>query len=125
MRHLRDDTVFILDGEVRVYRRERSKRWQAAFSIDGKPIRIRTGKKDLNEAKEIARDTYLEYKFRHKSDLPVIEQPHLTGPNWLLVHDWPVIHYAVDEAVAAGAKLLIFITARNKRAMEDYFDLNS
>jgi integrase len=64
--------VLILDGEVRVYRRERSKRWQAAFSIDGKPIRISTGKKDLNEAKEIARDTYLEYKFRHKNDLPVI-----------------------------------------------------
>ena len=35
MRHLRNDTVLILDGEVRVYRRERSKRWQAAFSIDG------------------------------------------------------------------------------------------
>ena len=72
MRHLRDDTVLILDGEVRVYRRERSKRWQAAFSIDGKPIRISTGKKDLNEVKEIARDTYLEYKFRHKNDLTVI-----------------------------------------------------
>ena len=72
MRHLRDDTVLILDGEVRVYRRERSRRWQAAFSIDGKAIRISTGKKDVNEAKEIARDTYLEYKFRHKNDLPVI-----------------------------------------------------
>ena len=72
MRHLRDDTVLILDGEVRVYRRERSRRWQAAFGIDGKAIRISTGKKDLNEAKEIARDTYLEYKFRHKNDLPVI-----------------------------------------------------
>ena len=72
MRHLRDDTVLILDGEVRVYRRERSRRWQAAFSIDGKAIRISTGKRDLEEAKEIARDTYLEYKFRHKNDLPVI-----------------------------------------------------
>ena len=47
MRHLRDDTVLILDGEVRVYRRERSRRWQAAFSIDGKPIRISTGKKEV------------------------------------------------------------------------------
>ena len=35
MRQLRDDTHLILDGEVRVYRRERSKRWQAAFVIDG------------------------------------------------------------------------------------------
>ena len=72
MRHLRDDTVLILDGEVRVYRRERSKRWQAAFSIDGNPIRISTGKRNFNEAKEVARDIYLEYKFRHKNDLPII-----------------------------------------------------
>ncbi|MDB3922233.1 hypothetical protein N9363_09820 [Paracoccaceae bacterium] len=72
MRHLRDDTVLVLDGEVRIHRRERSRRWQAAFSIDGKAIRISTGKRDLEEAKDIARDTYLEYKFRHKNDLPVI-----------------------------------------------------
>jgi len=72
MRHLRDDTVLILDGEVRVYRRERSKRWQAAFSIDGNPIRISTGKRNLNEAKEVVRDIYLEYKFRHKNDLPIV-----------------------------------------------------
>lgn len=36
----------------------------------------------------------------------------------------PVIHYAVDEAIKAGADTLIFITGRNKRAIEDYFDLN-
>ena len=40
MRQLRDDTHLILDGEVRVYRRERSKRWQAAFVIDAHTIRI-------------------------------------------------------------------------------------
>jgi integrase len=72
MRQLRDDTHLVLDGEVRVYRRERSKRWQAAFVIDGHTIRISTGKRDLAEAKEYARDTFLEYKFRHKNDLPVV-----------------------------------------------------
>ena len=55
-----------------MYRRERSKRWQVAFSIDGNPIRISTGKRNLNEAKEVARDIYLEYKFRHKNDLPIV-----------------------------------------------------
>ena len=40
MRQLRDDTHLILDSEVRVYRRERSKRWRAAFVIDGHTIRI-------------------------------------------------------------------------------------
>ena len=72
MRQLRDDTHLIMDGEVRVYRRERSKRWQAAFVIDGHTIRISTGKRDLSEAKEYARDTFLEFKFRHKNDLPVV-----------------------------------------------------
>ena len=48
MRQLRDDTHLILDGEVRVYRRERSGRWQAAFNIDGHTIRVSTGKRDLD-----------------------------------------------------------------------------
>lgn len=72
MRQLREDTHLILDGEVRVYRRERSKRWQASFNIDGHTVRISTGKRDLAESKEYARDTFLEYKFRHKNDLPIV-----------------------------------------------------
>ena len=66
------NTHVLLDGEVRVYRRERSRRWQAAFVIDGHTIRISTGKRDLAEAKEYASETFLEYKFRHKNDLPVV-----------------------------------------------------
>ena len=36
----------------------------------------------------------------------------------------PLIHYAVEEAIAAGIDTLIFVTGRNKRAIEDYFDNN-
>ena len=36
----------------------------------------------------------------------------------------PLIHYAVEEAIAAGIDTLIFVTGRNKRAIEDYFDRN-
>ena len=43
MRQLRGDTHLILDGEVRVYRRERSGRWQAAFVIGGGTVCIRKG----------------------------------------------------------------------------------
>ena len=60
MRHLGDDTMLILDREVRVYRRECRSRWQAVFSTDGRAIRISTGKRDLGEAKDFACDTYLE-----------------------------------------------------------------
>ena len=40
----------------------------------------------------------------------------------LTVVDKPLIQYAVEEAVAAGCDTLIFITGRNKRAIEDHFD---
>jgi UTP--glucose-1-phosphate uridylyltransferase len=40
----------------------------------------------------------------------------------LPVVDKPLIQYAVEEAVAAGINEMIFITGRNKRAIEDHFD---
>jgi UTP--glucose-1-phosphate uridylyltransferase len=40
----------------------------------------------------------------------------------LPVVDKPLIQYAVEEAVAAGMTEMIFITGRNKRAIEDHFD---
>ena len=40
----------------------------------------------------------------------------------LPVVDKPLIHYAVEEAVAAGITELVFITGRSKRAIEDHFD---
>ncbi len=36
--------------------------------------------------------------------------------------DKPLIQYAVEEAVAAGVTDMVFITGRNKRAIEDHFD---
>lgn len=36
--------------------------------------------------------------------------------------DKPLIQFAVEEAVAAGITDMIFITGRNKRAIEDHFD---
>lgn len=40
----------------------------------------------------------------------------------LPIVDKPLIQYAVEEAVAAGVKELIFVTGRGKRAIEDHFD---
>ncbi len=40
----------------------------------------------------------------------------------LPVVDKPLIQYAVEEAIAAGITELIFVTGRNKRAIEDHFD---
>lgn len=40
----------------------------------------------------------------------------------LPVVDKPLIQYAVEEAVAAGVEVLVFITGRSKRAISDHFD---
>jgi UTP--glucose-1-phosphate uridylyltransferase len=40
----------------------------------------------------------------------------------LPVFDRPALQYVVDEAMAAGIEHVVFVTGRNKGAIEDYFD---
>jgi UTP--glucose-1-phosphate uridylyltransferase len=40
----------------------------------------------------------------------------------LPIVDKPLIQYAVEEAVAAGVDVMVFITSRTKRAISDHFD---
>lgn len=40
----------------------------------------------------------------------------------LPIVDKPLIQYAVEEAYLAGIEVMVFITGRNKRAIEDHFD---
>jgi UTP--glucose-1-phosphate uridylyltransferase len=40
----------------------------------------------------------------------------------LPVFDRPAIQYVIDEAIAAGIEHFVFVTGRNKSAIEDYFD---
>jgi UTP--glucose-1-phosphate uridylyltransferase len=42
----------------------------------------------------------------------------------LPIIDKPLIQHAAEEAIAAGIDTLIFVTGRNKRALEDHFDAN-
>ncbi|MBO9581959.1 MAG: UTP--glucose-1-phosphate uridylyltransferase [Sphingobium sp.] len=41
----------------------------------------------------------------------------------LPVVDRPLVQYAVDEALEAGIETMIFVTGRNKAAIEDHFDI--
>lgn len=40
----------------------------------------------------------------------------------LTIVDRPVVQYAVDEAIEAGIEHIVFVTSRNKSAIEDHFD---
>lgn len=42
----------------------------------------------------------------------------------LPIIDKPLIQFAVEEAISAGLDTLIFVTGKNKRAIEDHFDGN-
>lgn len=42
----------------------------------------------------------------------------------LPIVDKPLIQYAVEEALAAGATKLVFVTGASKRAIEDHFDVD-
>ena len=42
----------------------------------------------------------------------------------LPIVDKPLIQHAAEEAILAGIDTLIFVTGRNKRAIEDHFDSN-
>ena len=52
MRHLRDDTVLILDGEVRVYRRERSKDGRLHSALMVSPYASALGRKTSMKPKK-------------------------------------------------------------------------
>ena len=45
-----------------------------------------------------------------------------TPKEMLPIVDMPLIQYAVAEAAAVGVTEMIFVTGRNKRAIEDHFD---
>ncbi len=47
-----------------------------------------------------------------------------TPKEMLPVVDTPAIQYVVEEAVAAGLDDVLFVTGRNKGALEDHFDRN-
>jgi len=50
--YLFSNTDLILEAEVRLYSRERHKRWEAAFVIDRHTISISTGKRDLSKVRD-------------------------------------------------------------------------
>lgn len=47
-----------------------------------------------------------------------------TPKEMLPIVDKPLVQYAVEEAVAAGIKQLIFVTSSSKHAIENHFDTN-
>ncbi len=71
---LSPQTVILNDGDLKLYKRARSRAWQATFNIDGHWVRISTKCRDLEEAKVAAKAQMVEYQFRQKHQLPVVSK---------------------------------------------------
>jgi len=61
----------LLDGQITLFKRVNSHKWQTAFKIENSEIRRSTKKVDKAEASLAALDLYLEAKFRHKNGMPL------------------------------------------------------
>jgi integrase len=71
---LNPNTPTLMDGEVRLFKRKHSSIWQVVFMMDGRQVRVSTKKRILKDAKDAAREIYLDYRFRQKNGLPVISK---------------------------------------------------
>jgi len=64
MRKLSSPSNTLLNGAIVLSQRSRSAAWQMRFKLDGKRIRITSGKRDRKEAEQAAFDLYAEAKFK-------------------------------------------------------------
>ena len=72
MPKLNPETIVISDGDVKLYKRARSRVWQTAFVVDRRQVRISTGQKDLAEAKKEAKRQHTLYQFRAEHNIPIV-----------------------------------------------------
>ena len=63
-------SVTLLDGAIVLSRRNGSAKWQARFKNGSRWIRVTTKTKDLDEAKEAARELYMDARYRVKHGIP-------------------------------------------------------
>lgn len=69
-----DTTHVITENELIVYRRENSSTWQCRYKVDGKWQRTTTKERNLQSAKEKAKDLHIEAIIRQREGLPVLSR---------------------------------------------------
>ena len=67
-------SVTLLDGNVVLYRRTRTRKWQARFKVGNYWKRITTKSLNLENAKDVALEHYMECMFKHKHGIPAVSK---------------------------------------------------
>jgi len=90
-------------------RHESSVLWAACLSANSEDLHTMTIRKAVFPVGGLGTRFLPATKAIPKEMLPVVDKP--------------LMQYAVEEAYAAGIREMIFVTGRNKRAIEDHFDV--
>ena len=67
-------SVTLLDGVVVLYKRSRTRKWQARFKVGGYWKRVTTKSNELDKAKDNALEQYMEHLFKHKHGIPSVSK---------------------------------------------------
>ena len=65
-------SVTLLDGNIVLYRRPRTRKWQARFKVGNYWKRITTKCLNLEKARDTALEQYMECMFKHKHGIPAV-----------------------------------------------------
>jgi len=68
----KETTHIITEGELVLYRRERSSIWQCRYKVGGVWQRASTKERNLKDAKEVAKELKITAEIRKRENLPVI-----------------------------------------------------
>ena len=74
MPKLSSASVTMLDGNIVLYKRSRTRKWKARFKVGNYWKRITTKCIDLDKAKDIALEQYMEHLFKHKHGIPAVSK---------------------------------------------------
>ena len=57
-----------------LYKRSRTRKWQARFKVGNYWKRVTTKSNELDKAKDIALEQYMEHLFKHKHGIPSVSK---------------------------------------------------
>lgn len=67
-----ETTHIVSDGELVLYKRERSSIWQCRYKVGGVWQRASTKERNLKDAKEVAKELWITAEIRKRDNLPVV-----------------------------------------------------
>lgn len=75
-------TILLLDGDLKLYKRPDTRRWQATFRLKSRWVRVSTGHHDMAEAIISARDLFYKYRYMEQHGLPTLTKSFKTVALW-------------------------------------------